>query len=379
MQIKGVYRSIVEDLKNRTVELSQGRAVGCMGFVNEEGYIALRAEIVDGGVTSLPLRKILSTVTDTKGLCLMEVVKRLPGNAVFISTQPGHTGIITGIGVVDMLHIPMVNIGVKEDEICGVGLSYPETSFFDLATESEKIDLKTLQARTIDEEKSIIRQATELSLRYLDVGHELPVVEAASDQWDARQIQCESDWRLPRTNITSIERQLAEDLVRESLQAGQGREVATVGLVDDAGHVTRKGNIVVGGMGMVPPRLLVSSLCAVNGKSLYEIWLNEMPAHAVILHTHPGGTGVMHAGDAGAGPCSWGRPIIAIGHDRQGSIQGATAIELNEKLIELGDKSEELDVAFFSAKTPEDEAEIRNRMFGVSQEYTNLCKQIEIR
>lgn len=377
MIIKGIARSIIEDLKQRTVELSQGRAAGCFGFVDTDGYVCERATIVDGGVTGLPLRKMLGTVANISGLSQIEAVKQMPANVVFISTQPGRTGIITGIGVVDMLHMPMINIGIKETDVCGVGISYPEQHFFNLATETEMIDLHTLEARSIDEEKDIIRRSTQLSLQYLDVGHELVLADRnSSTRATISPVQVE--WKLPRAKIKSIDSKLSEELVRKSLEAGQGREVATIGLVDDAGHVYPQGQIVVGGMGIVPPRLLASSICDIKGKSLFEIWLNEIPHNAVIIHTHPGGTGVMHGGDASAGPCTWGRPIIAIGHDKTGNIHGATVIELNDVLIELGDKSEELDLAFFGVSTPEEEADIRNKMFGVSQEYTNLCKSIEI-
>lgn len=377
MKIHGICRTIVEELKNRTVELSQGRAAGCIGFVDENRNISSIARIVDGGVTGLPLRQILGTVAPVDGLCLLEAVKNLPSNAVFISTQPGHSGLITEIGTVDMLHIPMVNIGVKHDEICGVGISYPEQQYFDLATETEAIELETLRAKTIDEEKAIIRRSMQLNLKYLDVGHELAIIDISASR--ANEIADTGEkWRLPRTKIKSIDTNLAKRLVEASLKAEQGVEVATLGQVDAAGCVSGNAQIVIGGMGAVPPRLLVSSMCATDGKSLYEIWLNEIPHNAVIIHTHPGGTGVMHAGDASAGPCTWGRPIIAIGHDKNGDIQGATVIELNEALIKLGDKSEELDTAFFAAKTAQEETKIRNLMFGVSQEYTNLCKPIEI-
>jgi hypothetical protein len=377
MRIYGICRGIVDELAKRTMELSQGRAAGCLGFVNEKGYIDRCTGIIDGGVTSLPVRQLLATVADIKGLSLVEAVKLMPPNTVFLSTQPGHTGIITGIGVVDMLHMPMVNIGVKDHEICGIGISYPEQHFFDLASETEKIDLETLQARTIDEEKAIIRRSAELSLKYLDVGHQLEVVDIPQEK-KLPSVATSQSWRLPRLRVQSVDRGLADELIAASLKAGQGREVAIIGKVNEQGHVIGEGKIVWGGMGMVPPRLMVSSVCPVTGKSLFEIWSADISDNAVILHTHPGGTGVMHAGDASAGPCTWGRPIIAIGHDKKGTVQGATVIELTEELIALGDKSEELDTAFFSAKTPEEEADIRNRMFGISQEYTNLCKSIEI-
>lgn len=378
MIIKGITRDIIESLKQRTIELSQGRAAGCIGLIDAAGYISARSDIMDGGVTGLPLRRILGSVADIAGLSLLEAVRRLPSNAVFVSTQPGRTGIITGIGVVDMLHMPMINIGIKDAAVCGVGISYPEQHFFNLASETELIDLHTLQAQSIDEEKKIIRRSTQLNLQYLDVGHELSVVDNNEPIRTAAS-PVREQWLLPRLKIKSIDRQLANELVKKSLAAGQGREVAAICMVDDTGHVQPHGQIVVGGMGMVPPRLLASSICEIKGKSLFEIWLQEIPPNAVIVHTHPGGTGVMHAGDASAGPCTWGRPIIAIGHDKTGQIHGATVIELNDALIELEDRSEELDLAFFTAATPEAESAIRNKIFGISQSYTNLCKPIELR
>ena len=87
----------------------------------------------------------------------------------------------------------------------------------------------------------------------------------------------------------------------------------------------------------------------------------------------------MHMGDATAGPGSWGRPIVAIGHDSAGKVRGATVIEAVNDVYRFADEDEELGQKFFEAETPQEEAEIRNRKFGVAQEYTNLCKPIEIR
>ena len=86
----------------------------------------------------------------------------------------------------------------------------------------------------------------------------------------------------------------------------------------------------------------------------------------------------MHVGDAHAGPGTWGRPIIAIGHDKEGQIRGATVIEVTDKLFDLADEDEMLSSKYFETKTPEEEAEIRNRKLGIAQDYTSLCKPIEI-
>jgi hypothetical protein len=162
------------------------------------------------------------------------------------------------------------------------------------------------------------------------------------------------------------------------MEIGQGREVAALGIVNDIGVVKPKGEIVLGGMGFVPSRLLASSLVDITDKSLQTIYSEYIPEEAVIVHTHPGGTGVMHIGDAHAGPGTWGRPIIAIGHDKEGQILGATVVEVTDQLFDLADEDEMLNLKFFEAKTPDEEAEIRNRKFGIAQDYTGLCNPIEI-
>jgi hypothetical protein len=86
----------------------------------------------------------------------------------------------------------------------------------------------------------------------------------------------------------------------------------------------------------------------------------------------------MHMGDASAGPITWGRPIVAIGHDKNGRIKGATVIMPDEKCMSLADEYEKLGQQFFTANTKEEEADIRNRRFGIAQEYTNLSLEIEL-
>jgi hypothetical protein len=70
---------------------------------------------------------------------------------------------------------------------------------------------------------------------------------------------------------------------------------------------------------------------------------------------------------------------VAIGHDNDGQIRGATVIETRREVFDLADEDEELGQRFFAAKTPAEESEIRNRKFGIAQEYTNLCKTIDIK
>lgn len=182
---------------------------------------------------------------------------------------------------------------------------------------------------------------------------------------------------IPRIKINAIDKGLARDLVDRSMEVGQGREVAMMGRIED-GRVVSQGQIVEGGIGFVPSRLLASSAVDISQKSLRKIYSELVPEDAVIVHTHPGGTGVMHIGDANAGPGTWGRAIVAIGHDAKGKIRGATVVESGDKLYQLADEDEQLGLQFFQAETPEREAEIRNRKFGIAQEYTGLCKPIQI-
>ncbi|MFA5881889.1 MAG: peptidase S7, partial [Eubacteriales bacterium] len=239
-------------------------------------------------------------------------------------------------------------------------------------------ELKILAAHTAEEEKEVLRASTELSLKYLDVSTGLEVVKATETEPVYRPNE-EKEWKLPRLEVKSISGELAEKLVAKSMEVGQGREVAAIGIINEDGSIEQNGEVVVGGIGFVPSRILASSCVSISGKSLRHLYAGEIPANAVIVHTHPGGTGVMHIGDANAGPGSWGRPIVAIGHDSEGKIRGATVIETIDKVFEFADEDEELGQRFFEADTPEEEAEIRNRKFGVAQEYTNLCKPIEIK
>lgn len=377
MQIEGIAKYIVERMVTKTNEISQGRNAGCFGFINENNIVDRITPIVDGGLSGLLLRKMLDNIIEMKGRSAIEGLALMPDNAVLIMTRPGKTGLITDVSGVDFFNMPLIAIGVKQGDLAGVGVIYPQDEFFDLATESEKVELKILAAHTASEEKEVLRASTELSLRYLDVSSELPLVDVAAVEPVFRPVD-KKEWRLPRINVKSISEKFAEELVAQSMEAGQGREVAAIGIVDKDGHITINGEVVVGGIGNVPSRLLASSCVDISGKSLREIYSQEIPDNGVIVHTHPGGTGVMHMGDANAGPGLWGRSIVAIGHDNEGKTRGATVIENVREVYEFADEDEELSLKFFEVKTTEEEANIRNRKFGVAQEYTNLCKPIEI-
>ncbi|KNZ69615.1 peptidase S7, Flavivirus NS3 serine protease [Thermincola ferriacetica] len=379
MQVKGVARYIVERLFKRTVEISQGRNVGCIGLVNADGIIDRITPLIDGGLSGLPIRRQLDTITDMSGKSLIEGLVQMPENAVILMTRPGKTGIITDVGGVDVYDRPMIAVGVKRKALAGVGIIYPKPEYFDMATESEEIDIHILAAKTMEEEKEILRNSAVMSLKYLEISGPLEVLDISEQPEIKKEEILQNDWRLPRPEVKSMDKSLAEKLVSRSMAVGQGREVATIAVVNEKGHVEPKGDIVVGGIGYVPSRILASSCVDITGKSLRQIYAHEVPENAVIVHTHPGGTGVMHIGDANAGPGFWGRPIIAVGHDNDGKILGATVIEVTNRVFELADEDEELGQCFFAARTPQEEADIRNRKFGVAQEYTNLCKPIEIR
>ena len=377
MKVKGIAQSIVNKLVTRSNHLSQGRAVGVIGFVNQDGYIDSITEIVDGGVSGLPYREILSKVAQRKGESLLEIMNQLPENAVLITTSPGKTGLITDTNGINTLDQPLVSIGVKMGQVAGVGIIYPQEHLFELTTKSEEIKLKRLTAKTMQEEREVLQENSKTKLEYLEICEELEQVELPEAEVDA-VTKPEDEWQVEAIEVNSIAEEFAEKLIEKSISVEQGREVAAIGEVKD-GHIVQKGDIVVGGMGYVPSRLLASSYTDIAGISLREAYTKHIPHNVVIVHTHPGGTGVMHMGDAMAGPVTWGRPVVAIGHDKNGEIKGATVIELLEKAMDLVDEYEELGQEFYDAQTPDEEAEIRKRRFGIAQEYTDLCKSIDIK
>ncbi len=123
------------------------------------------------------------------------------------------------------------------------------------------------------------------------------------------------------SKVESISKELVDALVKRSMEVEQGVEVGAICKLVD-GHVIPAGRIVTGGMGYLPSRRLASSYTEENGYSLREIYAHRIPLDTVIVHTHPGGTGVMHSGDAINGPDIFGRPIIAVGMIRQLRLRG---------------------------------------------------------
>ena len=377
MTVNGISKQIVDKLVDRSIELSQGRSVGAIGFVNQEGYIDSMSEIVNGGISGLPYRMLLGKVTSINGKSLLEAINQLPDNAVLITTNPGKTGLIVDTGGINIFNLPVVSLGVKQFEEAGVGIVYPKGEYFDLATKSEQIQIKRLAAKDMDEEREILKESSRLRLNYLDISQELEVLEREESELSITDIPNE-EWELERFEVNSIDKEFVQELVDKSIEVEQGREVAAMGIIED-GHVVKKGEIVVGGMGYVPSRMLASSFTDISGISLREAYSETIPENVIIVHTHPGGTGVMHMGDAMAGPGTWGRAIIAIGHDKDGQVKGATVIETQDKVTDLADEYEEVGQKYYEVDTPEEEAKIRKRRFGIAQEYTDLCKPIEIK
>ncbi len=147
MQIKGISRGIVDKLVQRTMELGQGRNAGCIGFIDGDGIISSCTALVNGGLSGVPLRMLLNKVVPMKNRSLLEGITYLPVNAVFIMSRPGKTGLITDISAADFFNLPVLSIGVKEPHgLTGVGVVMPKPQFFDLATKSELVDIKTLSA-----------------------------------------------------------------------------------------------------------------------------------------------------------------------------------------------------------------------------------------
>ncbi|MCK8816564.1 peptidase S7 [Natroniella sulfidigena] len=377
MRIKGIAKFIVDRIVERSKYLSQGRSVGAIGFVNQEGYIDALSELVNGGLSGIPYREMLSKVVEADGKSLLEIINQLPDNAVIITTNPGKTGIIVGTGGVSIFNCPLVRIGVKMGQPAGVGIIYPEPHYFELATESEEIQLERLTAKTMDQEREILRNLFNLRLKYLDISQELEVIEVEEQDVEFEK-KDQSEWEVPFIEVNSLCKEFATKLVDKSTTVEQGREVAALGEIKD-GHIVQKGEIVVGGMGYVPSRMLASSYTDITEKSLREVYSTVIPNNVAIVHTHPGGTGVMHMGDAKAGPGTWGRPVVAIGHNKEGEIKGATVIELLKEVAELDQEYEEIGQEYYEADTPEEEAKIRKRRFGIAQEYTDLCKPLEIK
>ena len=377
-EVKGIAEEIVNRLVERSNQLGEGRSVGTIGFIDENGYIANYNKIIDGGLSGLPYRMLLSEVSPKNQCSLVEMIAQIPDNAVIISTDPGETGIIVNTGGINIFNLPVVKVGVKNGSAVGVGILYPEKKNFNLASESEKAQLDSLAALSMEAEREALKKSTEIRLKYLHISGELDIVSLNKDDYQLFENK-DLDWVLQRNSVKSIDEKFAQKLVDKSINIEQGREVAAFGVIGDDGHVRQASEVVVGGMGYIPPRLLASSYKDIKDISLREAYTDVIPYNTTIVHTHPGGTGVMHMSDAMAGPGMWGRPIMAIGHNKRGEIKGVSVIELTDRLCQLADENESLEQKFFKVEAPEEELKIRKRRYKIAQEFTDLCRQVEIK
>ncbi|MFW6301127.1 MAG: peptidase S7 [Bacillota bacterium] len=376
MKIKGISRDLIETMVRRGNQLGQGRQVGTIGFINEAGVIDCYNQIIDGGVSGLPHRHMLQEISHRDKASLIEMINSLPDNAVYIRTDPGQTGIIVSTSAINIFNLPVINIGVKHGQVAGIGILYPEEKHFRLATRSENAQLDSLAAKDMEAEKKALEKVTRLRLEFLNISEELPIID---DNVSQNCQRAKKPWVIDRQEPVSVETGFAEELVKKSLEVEPGREVAAFGRIDENGHITRCSGIVVGGMGYIPSRLLASSYKDITGLSLREFYSEKMPLNTAIVHTHPGGSGVMHMSDAMAGPGMWGRPIVAVGHDEKGDIKGVMAIKTQDRLFELADENEYLEQQFFKVQKPEEEVKLRKRRYKIAQEFTDLCDQLKLK
>lgn len=376
MKIQGISRDLVNTMVQRGNQLGQGRQVGTIGFINEDGVIDCYNQIIDGGVSGLPHRHMLQEISHRDKASLIEMINSLPDNAVYIRTDPGQTGIIVSTSAINIFNLPVINIGVKHGQVAGIGIVYPEERHFRLATRSENAQLDSLAAKNMEAEKKALEKVTKLRLEFLNISEELPIID---DNVSQNCQRAKKPWVINRQEPVSVEESFAKELVAKSLEVEPGREVAAFGKIDENGHITRCSEIVVGGMGYIPSRLLASSYKDITGLSLREFYSEKMPLDTAIVHTHPGGSGVMHMSDAMAGPGMWGRPIIAVGHDEKGDIKGVMTIKMQDRLFELADENEYLEQQFFKVQKPEEEVKLRKRRYKIAQEFTDLCDQLKLK
>ena len=376
MEITGIARPLVEKMVNQSNRLGQGRKVGTIGYIDEEGVISTYSEIIDGGVSGIPHRIMLSEISHQENASLLEMINSLPENAVYIMTDPGQTGIIINTSAINMFGMPVIKIGIKHQQVAGIGILKPRAEYFKLATRSEKAQLESLAAKDMEAEREALRGVTKLRLKFLEISSELNIVDTEAEQ---EYLRCPEPWEIPRTDLHSVDESFARELVKKSLDTEPGREVAAYGKIDDQGNISRCSEIIVGGMGYIPSRLLADAYHDIQGISLREFYTDIIPANTAIVHTHPGGSGVMHMSDAMAGPGIWGRPIVAVGHDEEGEIKGAMAVQKSDKLFQLADENEALEQEFFQVEDPEAEVKLRKRRYNIAQEFTDLCLQLELR
>ncbi len=376
MKIRAIAESLVNDLIKRSNELGQGRKTAAIGYADKDGVVNRHSSFIEGGVSGIPHRVMMGKIDPREHASLLEMINSLPDSAVYVVTDPGQTGLITSTSAINLLNLPIIKIGIKHGERAGIGILHPGRKHFRLTTRNEKLKMESLAASTMEEEKEALRKVNRLKLKFLDISQVLESFPVEAEQENRSRDDLYSISRQP---LESLAGEFARELVDKSLNTEPGREVAAYGRIDENGHITRSSEMIVGGMGYIPSRLLASAYEDIEGLSLREFYTDIIPENTAIVHTHPGGSGVMHMSDAMAGPGTWGRPIVAVGHDRNGNIKGVTAIRKSDSLFELADENEKLEQEFFQVENPEAEAKLRKRRYRIAQKFTDLCRELELR
>jgi len=182
-EVKGIAEEIVNRLVERSNQLGEGRSVGTIAYLDKDGYISSYNKIINGGLSGLPYRLLLSEVSEKKCCSLLEMINQLPENAVIISTDPGESGIIVNTGGINIFNLPVIKVGVKNGSAVGVGILYPEKKNFNLATKSEKAQLDSLTAMSMEAEREALKISTQIKLKYLHISGELPIVSLDKEKY----------------------------------------------------------------------------------------------------------------------------------------------------------------------------------------------------
>ena len=63
LEVKGIAEEIVNRLVERSNQLGEGRSVGTIGFIDDNGYISGYNKMINGGLSGLHYRMLLSEVS----------------------------------------------------------------------------------------------------------------------------------------------------------------------------------------------------------------------------------------------------------------------------------------------------------------------------
>ncbi len=74
MKVKGISRELIDTMVSRGNQLGQGRQVGTIGFINDNGVIDCYNQIIDGGVSGLPHRHMLQEISHRDNASLIEMI-----------------------------------------------------------------------------------------------------------------------------------------------------------------------------------------------------------------------------------------------------------------------------------------------------------------